>query len=627
MCGIFAALGSIEMSLEDVSRSLAHRGPDAEGRWTDGECTMLHRRLKIIDLSEAAAQPMTNDDGSVVVAFNGEIYNHHALRSELEGRGQVFRSRSDTEAIVRGYEAWGDSVVERLDGMFAFALWDRRRHRLLVARDRTGKKPLFYSHVTGAFRCASTIEGLRASGVRTGVDVEQLPTYLAYGFVAPPATLHRNAYQLPPACRLIVERNRAPQVERYWTVQFGERQTADSFRQASARVRALVTEAVQRRLESDVPLGAFLSGGIDSTIVVGLMSRALGRVRTFSIGFSGDDRYDETAYARIASRAFGTDHTEFTLQPSSFDLVEGLVRHHDGPFGDSSAIPTYVVAGLTRQQVTVALTGDGGDELFCGYTRFLAAEAAERIPAAVRATAARFAALLPQSHTNSERSLPARAHRFLSASALSLADRIAAWNTFFEPRAILREDVRRMLGAAVDAPLAWQRAVFASARGRTVMSRLLQHNFVTYLPLDLLVKADRSSMAHGLEARSPFLDTALVEYAATLPPRYLRRGTDTKVILKHAFADLLPNEIRTRGKMGFGVPLGAWFRSSLRSYLRDHLGDGARLYAFIDRRAVVRLLDEHEQRQRDHGQRLWALLTLEIWLRSLAAHSAATAAA
>jgi asparagine synthase (glutamine-hydrolysing) len=628
MCGIFAAVGALlPGTLEDVSRSLAHRGPDAEGRWSDGECTMLHRRLKIIDLSEAAAQPMASSDGDVVVVFNGEIYNHRQLRAELERDGQPFRSRSDTEAIVRGYQAWGDAVVDRLDGMFAFALWDRRRHRLLVARDRAGKKPLFYAHAGGLFRCGSTVESLRASGLPTAMQLDQLPVYLAYGFVPPPATLHRDVFQLPPASRLIVERGREPRVERYWTAQFGVTETADSFTEASARVRTLVTAAVERRLESDVPLGAFLSGGIDSTIVVGLMARALGRVRTFSIGFAGDARYDETSFARIAARAFGTEHTEFTLEPSSFELVEGLVRQHDGPFGDSSAIPTYVVAGLTRKQVTVALTGDGGDELFCGYVRFLAAEAAERIPAPLRATASRLSSLLPQSRSGSERSLLARAHRFLRASALPLADRIAAWNTFFDPRAILRQDVQAALGPAVDAPLAWQRAVFAQARGRSVLSQLLEHNFVTYLPHDLLVKADRSSMAHGLEARSPFLDTALIEYAATLPPRYLRRGRDTKVILKHAFADLLPAEIRTRGKMGFGVPLGTWFRAGLRTYLRDQLAEGARLYEFVDRRAVAQLLDEHDDRRRDHGQKLWALLTLEVWLRSLAARGAADAAA
>ncbi|HXU73735.1 MAG TPA: asparagine synthase (glutamine-hydrolyzing) [Polyangia bacterium] len=626
MCGIFAALGPLpEGAADAVSRALAHRGPDAEGRRVDGECTLVHRRLKIIDLSELGAQPMLSDDGDVQVVFNGEIYNHHLLRAELEARGVRFRSRSDTEAIVRGYEVWGDAVVERLDGMFAFALWDRARRRLLVARDRAGKKPLFYSTRGGVFRCASTVAALHASGLPRGMSVQSLPMYLAYGFVPAPATLHDGVEQLAPASRLVVERGAAPRVDVYWRPRFGEVRTRDSFAAASAKVRALTVAAVERRLESDVPLGAFLSGGIDSTIVVGVMARAIGRVRTFSIGFAGDPRYDETHYARIAARAFGSEHTEFTLQPSSFELVETLVRHHDGPFGDSSAIPTYVVSQLTRQHVTVALTGDGGDELFCGYVRLLAAEAAERIPAPLRVLAARAAARLPDSP--SERSLSARARRFVAAAALPAADRIAAWNTFFPPASILRADVAAELGAAVDAPLAWQRAMWNDTHGATVLSRLLEHNFRTYLPYDLMVKSDRCSMAHALEARAPFLDTALVEYAATLPPGYLRRGADTKRILKHAFADLLPPPIRTRGKMGFGVPLGAWFRQDLRAYLGDHLADGARLWQWLDRAVVSRLVDEHQRGARDHGQKLWALLTLEIWLRSLAAEARAVVAA
>jgi asparagine synthase (glutamine-hydrolysing) len=626
MCGIFAAAAALPPNtLDAVSQALAHRGPDAEGRFAAAACTMVHRRLKIIDLTEAAAQPMYSDDGHTVVVFNGEIYNHHALRAELERRGHQFRSRSDTEAIVRGYEAWGDGVVERLDGMFAFALWDGRRNRLLVARDRAGKKPLFYSTAGGLFRCASTIAALHASGLPTGVDAEQLPAYLAWGYVPPPATLHRDVRQLPPASRLVVEREAPPRIDSYWTPPFAAPSTTDSFAEASTRVRQLLRAAVERRLESDVPLGAFLSGGVDSTIVVGLMARALGRVRTFTIGFAGDKRYDETEYARLAARAFATDHTEFVLEPSSFELLETLVYHHDGPFGDSSAIPTYVVSGLTRKHVTVALTGDGGDEIFCGYSRFLAAEAAEHVPAPLRALAARLTSVLPRA--DSERSLTARAERFLRASALPLADRMAAWSTFFDPQSLLRRDVQATLGAALDAPLAWQRALFAAARGHTILSRVLEHNFVSYLPFDLLVKADRSSMAHGLEARSPFLDTALVEYAATLPPRYLRRGRDTKIVLKHAFADLLPEAITRRGKMGFGVPLGAWFRTDLRAYLRDRLADGARLYEYVDRAAVARLLDEHDRGARDHGQKLWALLALEVWLRSLSVKAASTAAA
>jgi asparagine synthase (glutamine-hydrolysing) len=625
MCGIFAALDDIDRpALDAVSAALAHRGPEAEGRFGDGVCTLLHRRLRIIDLSPAGAQPMAGDDGHVQVVFNGEIYNHRQLRRELEGQGKKFRSRSDTEAIVRGYEVWGEGVVERLDGMFAFALWDARRRRLLVARDRVGKKPLFYTTLHGKFLCASTVSALHAAGLPAQLDATQLPMYLSYGFVPAPHTLHLAVEQLPPATRLVVEPGQAPRQDTWWRAQFGLAPTKDSFATASRRVRELTSAAVERRLESDVPLGAFLSGGIDSTIVVGLMARALGKVRTFSIGFAGDARYDETRYARIAAQAFGTEHTEFTLEPSSFALVETLVRHHDGPFGDSSAIPTFVVSQLTRQHVTVALTGDGGDELFCGYQRFLAAEAAERIPSSLRQLLAAVGARLPGAA--SERALVARARRFLDAAALPLADRLAAWNTFFEPRHILRADVLETL-PTMAAPLAWQRQILDEAEGASVMARILEHNFRTYLPYDLMVKSDRCAMAHALEARAPLLDTALVEYAATLPASYLRRGRDTKRIFKHAFADLLPPAIRARGKMGFGVPLGAWFRNDLGDYLRDHLGDGARLWQWLERARVRQLLDEHQRGARDHGQKLWALLTLEIWLRQLAGNARAAAAA
>ena len=640
MCGIFGAVGPTAERLgqgvvDRVSASLAHRGPDSEGRHLERECVLLHRRLRIIDLSEQAAQPMSNEDGTIWVVFNGEIYGHHQLREELLTAGHVFRSRSDTEVIVHGYEQWGDGVVERLDGMFAFGLWDAPRRRLLLGRDRAGKKPLYYSRAGGLFRFASEVKALHASGVSTGLGLDALPQYLTYGFVPPPATLHLGVGQLPPACKMVVESGRLGSEEAvpYWRPHFGTRGPAPSFGEAAREVRRLVVSAVERRLEADVPLGAFLSGGIDSSIIVGVMSRALGSgVRTFSIGFAGDARYDETHYARLAARAFGTTHTEFTLEPSSFELVEKLVWHHDGPFGDSSAIPTYVVSGLTRQHVTVALSGDGGDELFCGYVRFLAAEAAERLPLSLRRLGAALATRLSGAGSRagvgtgaaSERSLLGRARRFMSASALPLDERMARWNTFFpDLRALLKPEVAERLAerSALAAPLEWQRAVFAECQGDSVLSRVLEHNFRTYLPFDLMVKADRTSMAHGLELRSPFLDLALMEYAFALPPAYVRRGRETKRVLKYAFRDLLPDPIQRRGKMGFGVPLGTWFRGDLQALLHDHLGSGARLYEYLDARAVARLLEEHGQGLADHGQRLWALLTLEIWLRTLRAEA------
>ena len=624
MCGIFGAIGAVAVDAEAALASQDHRGPDSRGIWRGDGAVFGHNRLAIIDLSPGGAQPMASAGGDVVVVFNGEIYNHHALRAELVAAGSSFRSRSDTEVIVEGYRTWGDGVVERLDGMFAIAIWDVRRRRLLCARDRAGKKPFFYTHDRDGFRFASEPKAILASGIVPELALDALPGLFAYGYTAAPRSMYRGILQLAPASTLLLEAGREPVIRRYWKAPFAQPSIEDSPEVAARTVRRLLEAAVEKRLESDVPLGAFLSGGVDSTIVVGIMARLLGRkVKTFSIGFSGDPRYDETHYARLAARAFDTDHTEFTLQPTSFDLVERLVELHDGPFGDSSAIPTSVVAGLTRQHVTVALTGDGGDELFCGYVRFLAAEAAERIPAPLRMLGGVVGERLPGG--SSERSLLGKARRFLRIAALPLPDRLARLISLFtfELDQLFRPELR----AKVDTtePLEWMRGIVAASAGASTLSRTLDHNFETYLPYDLLVKADRSSMAHSLEARSPFLDTALIEYAARLPNRYRHRRTETKWMLKHAFADLIPREIMTRGKMGFGVPLGTWFRGDLRGYLEDHFRASARMYEYLEPTYVRALLDEHMSGRADHGHRLWLLLTFEIWLRQSAGRQRARA--
>lgn len=625
MCGIFGGVFLVDgeiVHLESALASLCHRGPDDEGVFCDRGVILGFRRLAILDLTPAGSQPMASVDGSVVVVFNGEIYNHHDLRDELVARGHRFRSRSDTEVIVEGFSAWGEGVIERLDGMFAIGIWDARRRCLLLARDRVGKKPLFYAqgangHGGHSIRFASEAKAILASGHDAEIDLESLPYLLSFGYAPPHGTMYRGIAQLPPATLLACEEGKVPRLRRYWRAPFAAAPLQVSVPEATAEIRRLFDAAVRRRLEADVPLGALLSGGLDSTVVVGTMARLLGPgVRTFSIGFAGDPRYDETAFARLAARAFATEHVELTLEPSSFALTEDLVALHDGPFGDSSAIPSLVVAMLARQHVTVALAGDGGDELFCGYQRFLAAEAAEVIPAWLLRLGAGFLNRLPT--RDSERSLVARAQRFLAAARLPLADRLARWSSLFafELDQLLRPEIRAQVAA--DAPLAWMRAIVAESCGATTLARILDHNFATYLPGDLLVKADRTSMAHGLELRSPFLDTAFVEYVARLPDSFKRRGMTTKWILRRAFADLLPPPIAGRGKMGFGIPLGTWFRGGLGEYLCDHLSATARLYDLVDRPFVERLLDDHLRRRADHGHRLWLLLTLELWLRSLA---------
>jgi asparagine synthase (glutamine-hydrolysing) len=617
VCGIFGAVfsGDERVDVDAALASIVHRGPDGHGIARGDGWILGHRRLAVLDLTEAGAQPMRSDDGQVVVTFNGEIYNHHELRRELEGSGHRFRSRSDTEVIVEGYRAWGTRVVERLDGMFALGIWDAAQRRLLLARDRAGKKPLYYAWRDGELRFASEIKALAASGLPVQIDESGLPFLFALGYVPAPGTLVKGVLQLPPASALIFEASGPPIVRRYWRAAFGAPRIEVGEREASAEVRRLVEAAVARRLEADVPLGAFLSGGIDSTIIVGAMARKMGRkVKTFSIGFSGDARFDETRYARIAAHAFDTEHTEFIVEPSSFDLVERLVDLYDGPFGDSSAVPTSIVSMLTRRAVTVALTGDGGDELFCGYHRFLAAEFAERLPRTARDAARRVLGVLPKSMVNSRRPL-ARAHRLLYVAAQPLPDRLLAWTSFFDVEEILAPDLRRRV--AVNAPTEWSRGLCESFTGGTVLSQTLGHNFEGFLPEDLLLKADRCSMGHSLELRSPFLDTALIDYVARLPDKMLRRGNTTKWLLRRAFSDVLPPEIQARGKLGFGAPLDTWFRGTLREYVLDVLHVRARCNEFINPSYMARVLDRHMTGVADHGSLIWVLLTFEIWLRKL----------
>lgn len=618
MCGIFGAAfvdGAQRIDAAAALRAIAHRGPDASKIYRAPGVVLGHDRLAILDLSPEADQPMTSEREDVALVFNGEIYNHHALRAELAARGHTFRTRSDTEVIVRGYQEWGDAVVARLDGMFALGVFDAKRRRLFLARDRAGKKPLFYAPIGAGLAFGSEMKALFAAGVARRVDAASLPILLALGYTPSPRTVYEGVVELSPGSTLAFEEGREPTLSRYWRAPFAAPRIAASANEASGRVRELVTAAVERRLEADVPLGAFLSGGLDSTIVVGVMARlSRQRVRTFSIGFAGDARFDETRYARIAAAAFGTDHTEFTLEPSSFDLVGRLVEQYDGPFGDSSAIPTAILSQLTRKHVTVALSGDGGDEIFCGYSRFLAAEAEERVPMPLRRAGDAVARLALGAGANRR---AARVLRLAARASAPLAERLLTWNSFFagDLATLLRPGVAR--GVGQDDAAVYTRGVLARTAGAPLMARILAHNFETYLPYDLLVKSDRASMLHSLELRSPLLDTALVEYAARLPAHLLRRGTRTKWILRRAFRELVPEAILRRPKMGFGVPLGAWFRGDLRPYLLDHLSRNAALFDYVEPAFVTRLLDEHFSGREDHGHRIWLLLTTQLWLRQL----------
>jgi asparagine synthase (glutamine-hydrolysing) len=608
--------------LERMGGTLLHRGPDADGLYVapHGRAGLAFRRLRIIDLTASGNQPMPNEDGSIQLVFNGEIYNFQQLRARLESRGHTFRSRTDSEAIVHLYEDEGLEAIQQLDGMFALAIWDDRQRRLVLARDRTGKKPLFYAVTPRRVVFASEIKALLAHPEVSGdIEARSIPYFFMYGYVDAPRTMYRGIEQIPPATLMAFGRDGQATTRQYWNVATSAmrgRSERVARHDAAARVRSLLTDAVSKRLVSDVPLGAFLSGGVDSTIVVGLMSGLMREpVRTFSIGFEGDSAYDETSYARLAAQRFRTDHTEFVVRPSAVELIDRLIWHHDGPFGDASAIPTYIVSELTRRKVTVVLNGDGGDELFAGYLRFRAGVLSERIPRPAAAVLKMLVESLPS--PSSERHRLAYARRFVRALNLPLYERVTRWNSLFYEQ--LDELLTPELCVPPVIPTRYLEREFAHLEQiPTVLGKLLHVNFTTYLPGDLSVKMDRCTMANSLEARSPFLDTALIEYVAALPDDLKLDGRRTKVILREACADLLPPAIQSRGKMGFGVPLGTWFRGALREYLCDHLLDPAARYrTYLTPSTVHRIVQKHLASEVDAGQQLWAILSFERWLRLL----------
>ena len=621
MCGIcgemsFAERPVNERALVAMTDTLRHRGPDhgAVYRSGDGGTGLGFRRLSIIDLRAAANQPIGNEDGSVQLVFNGEIYNFQDLRKDLMANGHVFRSNSDSEVIVHLYEELGDRAIDRLDGMFALALWDERQRRLLLARDRTGKKPLFtYTNADRVVFASEPKALLGHPDLDIEVDAEAIPYLFLYGYVPHPETIYKGVRHVEPGTVVTFDRQGQQAARRYWQLTYSQTPSEVPRAEAAKRVRELVTAAVQRRLVSDVPLGAFLSGGLDSTIIVGVMSQLLKEpVRTFSLGFEGDSDFDETAIARATAARFGTRHTEFKVKPSAIDLLDTLVYHHDGPFADSSAIPTYLVSKLTREHVTVAMTGDGGDEVFAGYLRFGAALAADRVPQWAGQAGATLLSFLPT--PRNERQLVARGRRFMRAARLPRQERLVAWAGVFY------DDLGQLLGLGggpvIDA--CHHIRDLGGVAGASPLNQLLAANFHSYLHDDLLVKADRMSMANSLEARAPFLDRDLMEYVAALPDHYKLDGRTTKGILREAFADLVPAQVQQGVKKGFGVPLDAWFRGELRDRLSDTvLASSAKLRAYVDQAYVQQLVTEHLDRKANHGHRLWTLLTFERWLSLL----------
>ncbi|MBQ7813385.1 MAG: asparagine synthetase B [Thermoguttaceae bacterium] len=713
MCGICGAVwtsarkATEESVLGKATDAMRRRGPDARGvvrvplepgtPVEEKGVAFGHRRLAIIDLSDAGRQPFANDECSIWLTFNGEIYNYIEIRNELKRRGRIFRTETDVEVLLRAYEEFGVDCLPKLNGMFAFAIWDSRKKRLLIARDRIGKKPLFYRVEAERLLFASELKALTLfPNVPKELDLTALRQYLTYQYVPYPRTIYRGIAKLPPASFLIWQDGKDLTVERYWKAEdvanFDEKRkyapgdveralksgalgaarfgaedgwfgqeggddedalrgtalkfvddndfTERSFDETARELRRRLEEATRLRMRSDAPFGAFLSGGVDSTVVVGLMKQfSEKKIRTFSIGFAQKE-YDETPFARRTAALFGTEHTEFFVEPDAETILTPLVREYGEPFADSSAIPTWYLCETTRREATVALGGDGGDELFCGYDRYKAIGLSLLINKAPkmlrRFLAGPFRAAIPNSVR--QRSPLRRARRFLETVGMDALEQYLQWIAIFNRERLhsllseeywaecakeaefdgglnggLRLDGTRPSADELDCVDFLQDA-FQKFRRRDLTSAISFVDLTTYMPGDLTTKVDVASMRSSLEVRAPMLDPNVVELALQIPLKYKLWGKKGKYVLREACRDLLPPEIDARPKTGFGVPLDAWFRGPLNKTLKDALlTESANAAPFFEKKFVERLIKEHENREFDHAARLWALLVFRIW--------------
>ncbi len=617
MCGIAGYVGNLGRArLDTMARLLAHRGPDDRGVYVGRGAGLVATRLSIIDLP-GGHQPLSSEDGTRWIAFNGEIYNFRALAAELAARGHRFKTRGDTEVALHAFDEWGDGALDRLRGMFAFAIWDDTRRTLTLARDRLGKKPLYYHHAGGRLLFASEPKALLAdASIARTIDPDALHHYLAFGYTGGARSIFAAIAKLPPG-HAATFRDGELTVRRYWSLPRGDDgRVASSSRPQLTDVRALVRDAVRLRLESDVPLGVFLSGGVDSSAVVAAMREVTtGRIATFTIGFADAQSFDERAYARLVAQRFGTDHHEDVLAPKVDTLLEPIVRAFDEPFADSSAIATYTVAHATAQHVKVALSGIGGDEAFAGYPRYLGvrvSEAYRRVPGAIRRAVAAGVGLTRDS--DASRNHADRARRFVAGAELPLPDRYLRWTRFFAERDLAELAAPALRAAWHDDVEGTSRAAFAQARRDDPVDGAFRIDLATYLPDDLLVMADRMSMAHGLELRAPFCDHALIEASLRWPSAAKLPGWRLKGLLKRAFADVLPREVLRHPKQGFMIPLGRWLRGELRPVMEDLLAPSriARR-GWLVPRAVDALKREHFAGRHGHADRLFALMMLELW--------------
>lgn len=623
MCGIVGFINSNSRQvnreiLEKMNRCIIHRGPDEDGFFIKENVALAMRRLAIIDL-KGGQQPIFNEDKTKAIVFNGEIYNFQELKADLEKRGHKFYTNCDTEVIVHLYDEYGADCVQHLRGMFAFAIWDETDKSLFIARDRVGKKPFLYSfRPNGDLIFGSEFTALLAHpDISREVDFEAIDSYLSYLCVPAPQTAFKEIRKLEPAHWMRWKDGKI-ETKRYWLPDFSKK-IKISEEEAIEETTRIVREATKMRLISEVPLGAFLSGGVDSSMIVALMAQESSQpVKTFSIGFEEQD-FSELKYAKKVAEHVGAEYHEFIVKPDALEVLPTLVEHYGEPYADSSAIPTYYVAKETRKFVTVALNGDGGDESFAGYERHAAMRIAEiyyRFPKFARKlfieNPIKF---LPTSELKKSRIRDAK--RFLQAASLPKTERYFRWMSTFNREAkseIYTEDFSQKVSA--QNPSEFLDQWFAKAKGLGILDATLLTDQMTYLPNDLLVKVDIASMANSLEARSPFLDHKVIEFAATLPESLKMGRFETKSLLKKAAARLVPKEVIYRRKMGFGVPVGNWFRGEMKDFVRGVLlSEKSLTRGIIKPEAIKKYVDEHTNAERDHAFQIWTLLMLELWFQ------------
>ncbi len=626
MCGLAGFLRTVATPERDrhedwVTRmgdAILHRGPDAGAVWLDDGIALAHRRLSILDLSEAGNQPMVSHSGRYVIAFNGEIYNFQELRADMAGRGHRFHTGTDTEVLVTLYEELGTRCLERLNGMFAIAIWDRQAGSLFLARDRLGKKPLYYYDRGGQFAFASEIKALLpVPFVKTELRPDAVKDFFAYQYVPDPKTIYRSIHKVPPGYWLVTD-GTSTALTQYWDVSFAAPSSA-SAEQLAEGLYELIDDAVRLRMVSDVPLGAFLSGGIDSSAVVGLMSHHADHpVTTCSIGFDSK-RFDEVVWARKVAEQFGTDHHEFTVRENVAGSLADIARFFDEPFADPSFVPTYFVSQLARKKVTVALAGDGGDENFAGYSKYAIDQTENRLrsrfPSALRQglfpSLARAAGVIGAGPFRKAQSL-------LNTLSVDPARAFYLTNCFFRPALwdqLVAGELKRETTAYDPADITVRQ--YHQADTDSHLSRILYTDLKTYLPGDILVKVDRMSMANSLETRAPLLDYRVVEYAAAIPPDLKLNGKDKKHILKKAFTPMLTDDILYRKKMGFSVPLAQWLREEIRPLASQIFASNTGgLAQCFDMPRVRQLWDRHLGGDGSHTQELWSMVAFELWWQS-----------